>query len=695
MANNFFKLVETYKKNYGKLIDKDLSRIKQIEKDRSSFLSSLSSWLSSFNKQITNNLYKRAFTDYLSKFKTAANSVASNLDTIHKFYEKNITAIDNSFKTSGLSTEFQNTIKNNLTSLSASLSTLESRVKESYVIKNGDEYKNGEITTKLPLINVSNTNIYINYYDYLVRKTEDGDNNYLLYDGNIDYSELFSLTNDDSGNLKLKILGLPNLGTGDGKLVTDYSDYATYYEPVFFYTLKNASAGDKKTYKTIFNEKSLLKILEFYDFLLLCRKTEIERYKEDYNSLNGNGGILSLIKSQLTILKNSYLRWKNGSEETGTKPISERIQLISEDGKSGSVDDVVELYIRNYLWGSMDDSVSEINGTIKKFESSNTSTKKDSSSKGTNKKTNNGITPAEVNAFLTDKTNKKAKNVQDIFDFVKDFVKQLENYDIDKKFEIDEKGEVADNNLSSGGVSKKQFYELKSKMDSSLKEAENNTFEELLTLKDKSDTYNELGNTDTIYIDADNQTGINIYSIYGGENDGLDNKTLLSWTNLASFNGSATEKNYYNLYGDSEEDNGSESCFPQGLYLNLADDNIIKDGGLLTLANSYLNSDYNIFGIINNDTFYDQTIFELSNYTKDIGIDTNDTVYKTYFKEAATLASIYNNATLSKMQELMNEITTEIDDLESEANELNSGYTDDKNTVEELNNEEVEIIKSE
>lgn len=660
MASNFFKLLDTYKTNYGKILTKDLERIKKIEKDRNSFLKSLSSWINKYNKYISSKNYKGAVLNYVKSFEDAIDSLKSHLEDIHSFYNSDGEAIKNELGASGLTVSHQNNILSKLKNLSSDFSTIQELVNKSYVVK-GAEYINGDNSFKKPYLsftyNGNSVNIPLNYYDFLTEKNNSSNStNYVFYRYNkdsFDYSKLFDV--DNSGDsVRIKIKGLIGYNDSDDALLESYDDYKSYYSDYYYSIKGNTSDGDQKTLKTIFNETSLNPILAFYNFLLVCRNVEIKRYKALYDKISGKKSVFSEISDILKEIKSSYLKWKKNLN---------KIVDSNEDRETA-----LENYIRIFLWGSTNNSISDIgSGKINSFKK--------------------GVTVEEINSFLIDKTNKKAKDVQEIYDFIKNFLIEIENYDIDKKIVIDENYQ----NLSLEGVSKTQFSDLKSVFDSFVKTKDNNNYEDVFSFSDNSEIFDD-GSKDSIFIIVDSDSiGIKVSTFYEEDADSNNKKNLLYWddknSNLREITKEDCSKHYYMLNGDSSY------CFPQGLFANLSDSTFITKGGLRDLTNYYIKTD-NAFTISNSNINYNPEIMYI--IQKDGALEdlTSSETYNSYMKEAATLASIYNNQTGSEISEKIEYIDKDISESETSMNKLKSTYDSAISDVNKINSEEIEIVVS-
>lgn len=661
MASNFFKLLDTYKTNYGKILTKDLERIKKIENDRKSFLKSLSSWINKYNKYISSKNYKGAVLNYVKSFEDAIDSLKSHLEDIHNFYNSDGEAIKNELGASGLTVSHQNNILNKLKNLSSDFSIIQELVEESYVIKGTGSYINGKNSFEKPYLsftyNGNSVNIPLNYYDFLIEKNNNSNStNYVFYRYNkdsFDYSKLFDI--DNSGDsIRIKIKGLIGCNDVDDALLESYDDYKSYYSDYHYSIKGNTSNGDQKTLKTIFNETSLNPILAFYNFLLVCRSVEIKRYKTLYDKISGKKSIFSEISDVLKEIKASYLKWEKNLNKTVSS---------SEDRET-----VLENYIRIFLWGSTNNSISDIgSGKINSFKK--------------------GVTVEEINSFLIDKTNKKAKDVQEIYDFIKNFLREIENYDIDKKIVVDENYQ----NLSFEGISKTQFSDLKSIFDNFVKTKDNNNYEDAFSFSDNSEIFDD-GSKDSIFIIVDSDSvGIKISTFYEEDADSNNKKNLLYWddkiSNLREIIENDCSKHYYMLNNDSSY------CFPQGLFANLSNSSFITKGGLRDLTNYYIKTD-NAFTISNSDVNYNPEVMYTIQKNGALEDLTSSEIYNSYMKEAATLASIYNNQTGSEISEKIEYIDKDISASEISMNELKSTYDNAISDVNKINSEEIEIVTS-
>lgn len=642
MANNFFKLLSTYKTNYEKLIKKNLERVQQVEDDRKDFLSSFKSWIEKYNSYIENTGYKEALEKYLSSFRKVTKSLKSHLDTIHSYYTSNIDGIKTSMQ-SGLNESYTNAIENHLSNLSDDIDELKDLLSESVATKTG--------STTVPKVTISDKDIPLNWYDFIFRGSDNTDYSFYnyYYPTSFNYKNLVEHNNGDP--VKVKIKKFVNLNERDN-VIESPASVGDYYTKQFFYTIKdnNPNSSNQKTKKTISNEKELMSLLEFYNFLLICRNVEVKRYLGLYD--NYNGGFIKELNDSLTIMKNSYLSWKEKMGDDKNKKALEKIG--TEDGKKITLDDFIEAFIKNYLWGTNNDSISTINGSIEDFD-----------------KDNKTVSIDEINAFLTDKTSSKAKNVMEIFNFIKDFLKDLENYDIDENLNNDEEHE----NVDWGKISKQQLGELKQKLYPNLKLADGD-ISDIFSLSG-SDV--DSGNDNSIYIDLEN--GIKIYSLYGTK-DAEGNKNLLSWDDDNGL-GKDPEDGEYLVVGNEES-----LCFPQPLYYNLSSDALIVNCYLYYLAD-YSFKDDNL-EIKNGAYWDDEKIYNLSQNNIPTYLELSG--YTEQFKEAAELASIYNVGTMSEISEKLETAETDVKEAEDKAASLSSAYNSAKNTADSVLSDTTEVI---
>lgn len=496
MAKNFFKELDKMVASYVKLSDNGTKTVLKIDEDINKFIIALNNFEIRYNAYIgeKKTKYNNIINTYVSELKVLINTQISNYNELDDFYKNNL-------KGKRFEEDFN--------------------LPKEYILNILNKIDNGwkQIFLKIDKTLDNNGKIFL------------GNS---MTDENTIYSDPIKFITSETE--KYKISGLSdNVKIDDKFLDLNIEADSKTYENTYFYSVNGnrSNKGDKLDQTDVFGLNDLSEILKYYNYLSYCKENEMTARDEFFSSIflvrdkNGKKGFLEEMKEYLEEKKEELLDFKNEIREAGT-----------------SLQEALGDVVKKYLWGSVENSISSVDGgKIKDFIPD--------------------VSVNQVNIFLKDATSLKAKKVAEIFNFCKNFVEQLQDYDgLSDKI-------VNDIDHDSLGIDNDQTNKVKRAI---------NEFFESTTLKNNKAINGEV----KISTEAKSKLqGIALQSIYKKEDGGLINIENAKEVKDHIGNGQAE---YYKINGH---------IFPQAVYINCYDDNYIFNYVFKLLALKYETENFN------------------------------------------------------------------------------------------------------
>lgn len=663
MAKNFFKQLEELKKKYTGYSDKNKKRVEKIAKSITDYLIKVEKWLESYNAYIkeTKSKYDGYTSSFLSEINSDKKAMVNAFEKVDDFYKSNL--------------------KNK--SFADIVLTQEQTAKIVEIFKNIDEKRKKVFEDAVKCLTNDEGDIEFDNDKIMVADAK----NFLL--GWPDKNKNYKLSVNDN-EIEIisegKTIGINSLKYTDSEgnikeadTNWNYKDYKDNFN--FEYDLNGKYSGENINAININTEKDLSKILIFYNFLVYCKSLEVKRWKELYTYIYNKEGFFDKIKNYIEI------------KQKNLKEFKQKIKLSNNNqtDEKNLINDLMDDFIKLYLWGTTESSLSKLDEqNIKGFIS--------------------GVQVENVKSYLQDNTSKKAKEVAEVFNFCKEFIEQLENYDTKKNFKdiVDTVDENTLLNLKNVDTTN----DLKRKLNNNYKPKESNKDSSYL-VKAKTEN-NETGNNSLIEIAVSNQASatnaLTIGYIYEDED-----KNLFSVNNVLTAVDKEFKKSYYKISNDSKTTNSSEvvssletndndvsNIYPYGLYLNCNGDKETLQK-LYYLLNIIKNNDSNDFNLTSGNGLSEEPKEAIKNMCGNIEntvegnisgknllnyIDINDKE-KTYVNEVIGLIELYYNSNIDI------DTDSSLNTIEKNQKEYNDSITEYSNSYDNLSKELQTLVEEE
>lgn len=659
MAKNFFKQLEELKKKYTGYSDKNKKRVEKIAKSISDYLVKVEKWLESYNAYIreTKSKYDGYTSSFLSEINSDKKAFINAFEKVDDFYKSNL--------------------KNK--SFADIVLTQDQIAKIIEIFKSIDEKREKIFKDAVKCLTNDEGNVEFDNDKIMVADAK----NFLL--GWPDKNKNYKLSVNDN-EVKIisegKTIGINSLKYADSEgnikeadTNWNYKDYKDNFN--FEYDLNGKYSGKSINAANINTEKDLSKILIFYNFLVYCKSIEVKRWKELYTYIySSKEGLFSIIKN--------YIETK----QKNLKEFKQKIKLSknNQSDKKNLIDDFIKLY----LWGTTESSLSSWdNQKIKGFA--------------------NEIQVENVKSYLQDNTSKKSKKVAEVFNFCKEFIEQLEDYDSEKNFK--DIVDTVDENTLLDLKNVDTTNELRRKLNNNYKPKESNKDGSYL-VKEKTES-DEANDNSLIEIAVSNQASatnaLTIGYIYEDED-----KNLFNVSNALTTIDKEFKKNYYKISNDSKTTSGSEAnnnndisnIYPYGLYLNCNGDKETLQK-LYYLLNIIKNNDSNEFKLTSGNGLSEEPKEAIKNMCGDIkdtvegdisgknllnyiGIDDKE---KTYVNEVIGLIELFYNSNIDiDTDNSLNTIEKNQKEYNDSITEYNNSYNNLNKELQTLIEEEIEVI---
>lgn len=655
MAKNFFKQLEELKKKYIGYSDKNKKRVEKIVKSISDYLAKVEKWLESYNAYIreTKSKYDGYTSSFLSEINSDKKAIMNAFEKVDDFYKSNL--------------------KNK--SFADIVLTQEQTAKIIEIFKSIDEKREKIFKDTVKCLTNDEGNVEFDNDKIMVTDAK----NFLL--GWPDKNKNYKLSvNDNEVKIILegKAIGINSLKYTDSEGNIKEADanwnYKDYKDNLNFeYDLNGKYSGKSINAANINTEKDLSKILIFYNFLVYCKSLEVKRWKELYTYIySSKEGLFSKIKNYI---------------ETKQKNLKEFKQ--SEKVKQTVKKKLIDEFIKIYLWGTAESSLSSLDEqNIKAFV--------------------NEVQTEDVKSYLQDNTSKKSKKVAEAFNFCKEFIEQLEDYDTKKNFK--DIVDTVDENTLLDLKNVDTTNELRRKLNNNYKPKESNKDGSYLVKAEAEN--NKTDNNSLIEIAVSNQASatnaLTIGYIYEDED-----KNLFSISNALTTIDKEFKKSFYKISSDSKTASSSETnnndisnIYPYGLYLNCNGDKETLQK-LYYLLNIIKNNDSNEFNLTSGNGLSEKPKEAIKNMCGNIKdtvegdisgknllnyIDIDDKE-KTYVNEVIGLIELFYNSNIdTDTDNSLNIIEKSQKEYDDSIAKYSSSYNNLSKELQALTEEEIEVI---